>query len=192
MGVQPSDGDRGGVVAFVGLGSNLDEPAERCREAVERLSLVGGIRVLRASSLYRTEPVGQREQPWFVNAVVEIRTTLPPAALLAALKGIEKGMGRREGPRWGPRRIDLDILLYGQQVVAGEGLAIPHPEMHRRRFVLEPLCELASYVIHPGFGVSAAGLLDRLTDGLHVERCAQPVWDAEGDARTTGRKHDRE
>ena len=173
-------------MAFVGLGSNLDEPAERCREAVERLALVEGIRVLRASSLYRTEPVGQREQPWFVNAVVEIRTTLPPFALLAALQRIEKGMGRREGPRWGPRRVDLDILLYGQEVVGGKGLVIPHREMHRRRFVLAPLCELASYVIHPAFGISAAGLLDRLTDRSLVERFAPPGWEAGRDIPRRG------
>ncbi len=81
-------------------------------------------------------------------------------------------MGRTEGPRWGPRVIDLDILLYGQEVIAEEGLVIPHPELHRRRFVLEPLCELASYAIHPAFGVSVRGLLDRLTDPGLVERCA--------------------
>ena len=81
-------------------------------------------------------------------------------------------MGRTEGPRWGSRVIDVDILLYGQEVVAEEGLIIPHPELHRRRFVLEPLCELASYTIHPAFGVSASGLLDRLTDPHLVERCA--------------------
>ena len=81
-------------------------------------------------------------------------------------------MGRTDGPRGGPRVIDLDLLLYGQEVVAEEDLAIPHPELHRRRFVLEPLCELASYVIHPAFGVSVRGLLDRLTDPGLVERCA--------------------
>jgi 7,8-dihydro-6-hydroxymethylpterin-pyrophosphokinase len=87
------------------------------------------------------------------------------------LKGIERQMGRIEGPRWGPRVIDLDLLLYGQEVVAEEGLVIPHPEMHRRRFVLEPLCEIASYVVHPAFGVSLRGLLDRLEDPSRVERC---------------------
>ena len=86
-----------------------------------------------------------------------------------ALKAIEKQMGRTDGPRWGPRVIDLDILLYGQEVVNLEGLKIPHPEMHRRRFVLAPLCELASYAIHPAFGVSARGLLDRLIDPGVVE-----------------------
>ena len=89
--------------------------------------------------------------------------------IFEALKAIERQMGRTDGPRWGPRVIDLDILLFGQEVVDREGLKIPHPEMHRRRFVLEPLCELASYEIHPAFGVSARGLLDRLTDPGVVE-----------------------
>jgi 2-amino-4-hydroxy-6-hydroxymethyldihydropteridine diphosphokinase len=160
-----------GVVAFIGIGSNMCDPAARCRDAVRRLGEVPEIRLLRSSSLYRTEPVGPRDQPWFINAVAEIRTGLRPQGLLAALKGIEREMGRIEGPRWGPRVMDLDLLLYGQEVLAEEGLAIPHPEMHRRRFVLEPLCELASYVIHPAFGVSVRGLLDRLQDPAIVERC---------------------
>jgi 7,8-dihydro-6-hydroxymethylpterin-pyrophosphokinase len=109
------------------------------------------------------------DQGWFINAVAEVRTDLSPLKFLEALKGIEGQMGRTEGPRWGPRVIDLDILLYGQEVVDQAGLKIPHPEMHRRRFVLAPLCELASYAVHPAFGVSARGLLDRLTDPGHVE-----------------------
>jgi 2-amino-4-hydroxy-6-hydroxymethyldihydropteridine diphosphokinase len=160
-----------GVVAFIGIGSNLGDPADRCRDAFRRLGAVPGIRLLRSSSLYRTEPVGPRDQPWFINAVAEIRTGLRPQGLFAALKGIEREMGRIEGPRWGPRVMDLDLLLYGQEVVAEAGLIIPHPEMHRRRFVLEPLCELASYVVHPAFGVSASGLLDRLRDPAAVDRC---------------------
>jgi 2-amino-4-hydroxy-6-hydroxymethyldihydropteridine diphosphokinase len=159
-----------GVIAFIGIGSNMEDPAARCRDAVRRLAAVPGIRLLRSSSLYRTEPVGPRDQPWFVNSVAEIRTELRPRELLAAIKGIEREMGRIEGPRWGPRVIDLDLLLYGQAVVAEAGLVIPHPEMHRRRFVLEPLCELASYAVHPAFGVSACGLLDRLRDPAIVER----------------------
>jgi 2-amino-4-hydroxy-6-hydroxymethyldihydropteridine diphosphokinase len=169
-GVPFEEGVRG-VVAFIGIGSNMGDPAARCREAVRRLGAAPGIRLLRNSSLYRTEPVGPRDQPWFINAVAEIRTGLRPQGLFAALKGIEREMGRIDGPRWGPRVMDLDLLLYGQEVVAEEGLAIPHPEMHRRRFVLEPLCELASYVIHPAFGVSFRGLLDRLQDSAIVERC---------------------
>jgi 2-amino-4-hydroxy-6-hydroxymethyldihydropteridine diphosphokinase len=160
-----------GIIAFVGIGSNLEDPTSRCREAFRRLDTVPGIRVLRCSSLYRTAPVGPQDQPWFINAVAEIRTDLPPRKLFEALKEIEGKMGRVDGPRWGPRVIDLDILLLGQRVVVEEGLVIPHPELHRRRFVLEPLCELASHVIHPGFGISSSGLLDRMTDPGLVERC---------------------
>ncbi len=162
-----------GVVAFIGVGSNQKDPANQCRDAVRRIGRVPEIRFLRRSSLYRTEPVGCPDQDWFVNAVVEIRTILRPRALLDTLKRIEREMGRIEGPRWGPRVIDLDILLYGQEVIAEEGLVIPHPEMHRRRFVLDPLCELASYAIHPAFGVSVSGLSDRLTDPARVERCGE-------------------
>lgn len=169
-GVPFEEGVRG-VVAFLGIGSNMGDPEARCREAVRRLGAAPGIRLLRNSSLYRTEPVGPRDQPWFINAVAEIRTGLRPQGLFAVLKGIEREMGRIDGPRWGPRVMDLDLLLYGQEVIAEEELVIPHPEMHRRRFVLEPLCELASYVIHPAFGVSARGLLDRLQDPAIVERC---------------------
>ncbi len=159
-----------GVIAFIGIGSNLDEPAARCRDALRRLAEVPMVHLLRCSSLYRTEPVGFRDQPWFVNCVAEIRTEMRPRPLLHALKNMEREMGRTEGRRWGPRVIDLDILLYGQEVIAEEGLIIPHPELHRRRFVLEPLCELASYAIHPAFGVSLRGLMDRLTDQGRVER----------------------
>jgi len=153
-----------GIIAFIGIGSNLRDPAVQCRDAFRRIGAIPEIRLLRRSSLYRTEPVGLEDQPWFINTVAEIRTDLPPRKLFEALNEIERKMGRTDGPRWGPRVIDLDLLLYGQEVVAEEGLVIPHPEMHRRRFVLEPLCELASYVIHPAFGVSVRGLLDRLTD----------------------------
>jgi 2-amino-4-hydroxy-6-hydroxymethyldihydropteridine diphosphokinase len=175
-----------GVIAFIGIGSNMEDPAARCRDAVRRLGSVPGIRLLRSSSLYRTEPVGLLDQPWFINAVAEIRTGLRPQALFAALKGIEREMGRIEGLRWGPRVMDLDLLLYGQEVFAEEGLVIPHPEMHRRRFVLEPLCELASYEIHPAFGVSARGLLDRLRDPAIVERCEAGKADEWGQSAPEG------
>ncbi|OIP90935.1 MAG: 2-amino-4-hydroxy-6-hydroxymethyldihydropteridine diphosphokinase [Syntrophobacterales bacterium CG_4_8_14_3_um_filter_58_8] len=165
MGFQGSSGGAiRGIVAFIGIGANLGDPAAQCRDAVRRVGTTSGVSVLRCSSLYRTAPVGPLEQGWFINAVAEVRTDLSPTKLFEALKAIERQMGRTDGPRWGPRVIDLDILLYGQEVVDRKGLKIPHPEMHRRRFVLAPLCELASYVIHPAFGVSARGLLDRLTD----------------------------
>jgi 2-amino-4-hydroxy-6-hydroxymethyldihydropteridine diphosphokinase len=165
--VQSSD-DTCGVISFVGVGSNLDDPVARCAEALCQLSQVSGIKVLRQSSLYRAEPVGFEKQDWFINAVAEIRTVLPPHELLKALQRIEDTMGRVRGPRWGPRVIDMDILLYGQEVVDDDDLVIPHPDLHKRRFVLEPLCEIASYVIHPVFGVSVRGLMERLDDESRV------------------------
>lgn len=153
-----------GVIAYIGVGSNLEEPLRQCRLALQNISALNDTRLLRASSFYRTEPVGVREQAAFVNAVAEIRTELSPGTLLGALKAIEHQMGRRETLRWGPRIIDLDILLYGLDIVQEEDLIIPHPEFHKRRFVLAPLCEISSYVIHPAFGISMQGLLIRLDD----------------------------
>jgi 2-amino-4-hydroxy-6-hydroxymethyldihydropteridine diphosphokinase len=170
MAVQgPAGREVWGVIAFIGIGSNRGNPADACREAVRNLSATPEVRLLRCSSLYRTEPVGPHDQSWFINAVAEIRTSLPPRSLFEALKEIERRMGRTEGPKWGPRLIDLDLLLYGQEVVSQGDLLIPHPELHRRRFVLVPLCELASYAIHPAFGVSVRGLMDRLQDQGRVD-----------------------
>jgi 2-amino-4-hydroxy-6-hydroxymethyldihydropteridine diphosphokinase len=128
-----------------------------------------GLKVLRMSSLYRSEPVGFREQDWFVNAVAEIRTVLTAPDLLKALQRIEQVMGRENGQRGGPRVMDLDLLLYSQDVVQEQDLIIPHPQIHRRRFVLVPFQEIAPYVIHPAFGISIQGLLDRLQDDSKVE-----------------------
>lgn len=165
------DNEIGGVTAFIGVGSNRGDSADACRQAVRHLAQTSHVRLLRCSSLYRTEPVGPQDQPWFINAVAEIRTTLPPRMLFTVLKEIERLMGRTESAKWGPRLIDLDLLLYGQETVADADLRIPHPELHRRRFVLEPLAEIASYAIHPAFGVSVRGLLERLVDPGRVERC---------------------
>jgi len=160
-------------VSFIGIGSNIGDPARNCVEAIERLASSEEVRVLRSSSLYRTEPVGLEGQPWFVNCAVEIRTVLRPRPLLEFLKKIESDMGRTESAKWGPRVIDLDILLYGlygQEIVEEEGLKIPHPEMHKRRFVLQPLFEIAPYEVHPVYGISIKGLLDRLEDKKDVIR----------------------
>ena len=165
----PEGGAVSGVIAFIGIGANMGRPAQMCRTALEALAAIPGVRLLRSSSLYRTEPVGPQEQAWFINAVAEIRTDLPPGSLLKALKETEQRLGRTQGVKWGPRIIDLDILLYGQEVIREGELVIPHPELHRRRFVLVPLCELASYLVHPAFGVSVRGLLDRLTDPACVD-----------------------
>ncbi|MFA4916949.1 MAG: 2-amino-4-hydroxy-6-hydroxymethyldihydropteridine diphosphokinase [Syntrophales bacterium] len=158
-----------GVICFIGIGSNMCNPPQKCMEAIDCISSVDGITVLRRSSLYRTEPVGFLEQEWFFNAVIEIRTVLAARELAGAMQAIEKAMGRKRKTKWGPRVIDLDILLYGQEVIQDNDLVIPHPEFHKRRFVLVPLCEIASYVIHPAFGVSIRGLMDRLQDSNSVE-----------------------
>jgi len=158
-----------GVICFLGIGSNIGDAAANCGAAVKRISDVDGVRVLRRSSLYKTQPVGFEEQDWFVNGVVEIRTMLGPRALMNAMQTVEGEMGRKRCEKWGPRIIDIDILLYGQAVIEEEGLVIPHPELHKRRFVLVPLNEIAPCAIHPAFGISVGGLVDRLKDKNKVE-----------------------
>ena len=158
-----------GTIAFVGVGANLGKPLEQCREALDRMEAAPGLKLLRRSSFYRSEPVGFRDQPWFVNAVAEVRTALAAVDLLKALRGIEAAMGRVRERQGGPRAIDLDLLLYGQEILRHPDLTVPHPRMHGRRFVLIPFCEIASYVIHPAFGVSIQGLLDRLQNNSVVE-----------------------
>lgn len=169
MGQEPCGREVKGVIAFVGIGSNLGMPVENCREAIKKISARSGIRLIRCSSLYRTEPVGPKDQDWFINAVAEIRTSLSARELLEALQETERQMGRTKGPRWGPRVIDLDLLFYGRESHCEKGLVVPHPELHRRAFVLVPLCEIASYLIHPDFGVSISGLMQRLDDTAKVE-----------------------
>jgi 2-amino-4-hydroxy-6-hydroxymethyldihydropteridine diphosphokinase len=140
-------------VAFIAIGANLPsalgEPADTVRAAMDRLGEVG--EVAARSSLYRTAPVGYTDQPAFVNAAVRLHTRLAPHALLNALTTIEQALGRdrsRQIPK-GPRTIDLDLLLYGDLVLDSEALTLPHPAMHERRFVLEPLAEIAPDWVHP-------------------------------------------
>ena len=147
------------TLAYIGLGSNLGDREETIRRAVE---LLGAARV---STLLETEPWGYADQPRFLNAVAELETDEPPRALLARLLEIERELGRtREGPRYGPRTIDLDLLLYGDDRLDEPGLGLPHPRLHERAFVLEPLAELAPELVVPGFGPVKA-LLSRLQSG---------------------------
>ena len=147
------------TLAYIGLGSNLGDREETIRRAVE---LLGNARV---STLIETEPWGYADQPRFLNAVAELETDEPPRALLARLLEIERELGRtRGGPRYGPRTIDLDLLLYGDDRLDEPGLGLPHPRLHERAFVLEPLAELAPGLVVPGFGPVKA-LLSRLQSG---------------------------
>ena len=139
--------------AWLGLGSNLQQPEAQIREALRRLDATTGIELLKVSSLYRTPPWGDEKQDDFINAVSQIETALEPAALLNDIQGIENLMGRRRGDRrWGPRLIDIDLLLYGNLQVQAEDLVIPHPRMHERAFVLIPLIELEPGLVIPGHG----------------------------------------
>ena len=129
--------------AFLGLGSNLGDRGSSIREAVDRLDKLSGTRVVKVSSLYETAPVGYEEQPDFLNAVVQVQTELSPTELLRAVLGIEHDMGRVRSLRWGPRVIDIDILLYDNVTIRTADVEIPHPRMAERAFVIAPLAEIA-------------------------------------------------
>ena len=142
------------TLAAVGLGANLGDAAGTLRAALAALDALPGTRVVRASRLYRTRPWGVQEQPDFINAVAMLDTTLAPRALLDRLHAIERAHGRDRAtePRWGPRTLDLDLLLHGAAVIDAEGLRLPHPRIHERAFVLVPLAEIAPDATIPGAG----------------------------------------
>jgi 2-amino-4-hydroxy-6-hydroxymethyldihydropteridine diphosphokinase len=154
---------------YLSLGSNVDDRAANLHAAIAALPLAG-VRVKQPSSIYETEPVDFLDQPWFLNCVVEAKTELAPQALLQALRGIESQLGSQKQFAKGPRKIDLDILLYGDETVATPHLQIPHPRMLQRRFVLTPLAEIAPNLQHPTWDATAAALLNRLNDLSQVRR----------------------
>jgi 2-amino-4-hydroxy-6-hydroxymethyldihydropteridine diphosphokinase len=152
--------------AFISVGSNLGDPLENCRRAVQRLAAEEGIRVTGRSRIYRTEPVGYTDQAWFVNQVVRVETELGPEALLNRLQALERGLGKSApAVRFGPRVIDLDLLLFDRQVIEAPGLVLPHPRMHTRRFVLKPLCDIDPGIVHPVLGREMHTLLAELGSG---------------------------
>ena len=138
------------VQAYIGLGSNLSQPAEQLDAAVGWLQSWSGISLLAVSGYYRSAPVGPQDQPDFVNAVAEISTNLSPMQLLAAIQDIETRQGRERTDTWGPRTLDLDILLYGELVIREPELTIPHPRLTERAFVLVPLMDLLPEAIIDG------------------------------------------
>jgi len=140
--------------AFVGIGSNLGEPERQIGAALEQLAAEDGVELVAVSTLRETEPVGYLYQPNFLNGAAQLETELPPRALLERLLAIEAELGRvrAEGPRFGPRTIDLDLLVYGDETIDEPGLTVPHPRLAERRFALEPLAELAPGLEIPGLG----------------------------------------
>jgi len=166
------------VRAYVGLGANLGDREATIRRAVALLDGVAGVTVTSVSNLHETEPWGPVEQPRYLNGALAVETGLGPRGLLGTLLDVEHQLGRarEREERWGPRTIDLDLLLYGELVLDEPGLAVPHPRLHERRFVLEPLAELAPDAVVPGRGavaellraldVQAAGT-DSRADAVH-------------------------
>ena len=155
---------------YIGLGSNLGEREANIRMALDDLARLPGTRLVRASSLYDSEPVGDADQPNFLNAVAEIETDLTPQQLLWNLLLIERRLGRARTRRWGPRTIDLDLLLYGPVVVDEPELQVPHPELTRRSFVLVPLVELDPLLVHPVTGETLISLLTSIKTRPPVKR----------------------
>jgi len=154
---------------YLALGSNIGDREANLREAL-RLLTESGIQILKISSIYETEPVDYLDQPWFLNAVLEAQTDLPAALLLITLRQIESQMGSKKPFAKGPRLIDLDILLYGNETIDTPELQVPHPRMLQRNFVLAPLAEIAPTLRHPAWSASAADLLAHSPDESIVRR----------------------
>jgi 2-amino-4-hydroxy-6-hydroxymethyldihydropteridine diphosphokinase len=149
------------IPVYIGLGSNLDRPEHQVRTAISELSGLPQSRLAGTSSLYRSTPLGPQDQPDFINAVVKLETDLPAADLLEQLQRLENRHGRTRTEHWGPRTLDLDLLLYGEMIIDTDILSVPHPQMSQRGFVLEPLLEIEPSVTIPGVG-SAREVYQRL------------------------------
>ena len=155
-------------LVYLSLGSNVGNREAQLRDAVARLGAAG--RVVAVSSFYETEPVEFTPQPWFLNCAIALETGKTPQELMTAILGIEEEMGRRRVKKKGPRSIDIDIVLFGDRMMDSEELTIPHPAMHQRRFVLEPLAEIAPDVLHPVLKKTIRELRDALPAGQTARR----------------------
>ena len=157
--------------AYLSLGSNVGDRAANLNTAIDRLRAFG--EVVAVSSFYETEPVEFTAQPWFLNCAVTLNTDATPKQLLTVIVDIEQQLGRRRAQQKGPRTIDIDILLFGDQIVDDPGLTIPHPTLHERRFVLEPLVEIAPGARHPVFKQTIRELRDALPPGQAVRKMSK-------------------
>jgi len=157
------------ATAYIGIGSNIGDPLKNCTRAAEAVAAIPGILGGSCSEWFLTRPVGVEGQDWYINGALEVKTEISPRRLLDRLLQIEEKMGRVRIERWGPRVIDLDLLLFGDEIIQEQGLLVPHPLMHLRRFVLVPLAALAPGFRHPVLGKNMAELLHELPeDGQDV------------------------
>ena len=159
---------RVGELVYLSLGSNVGDREANLREAIRRLADSGQVR--KTSALYETQPVDLLNQPWFLNCVVELETGMTPQDLMRAALALEEEMGRMRIKKKGPRKIDIDIVLFGDAIVDTKSLTIPHPEMHKRRFVLQPLVEVAPLARHPVLNRTASELLQEAGEGQIVRK----------------------
>ena len=137
-------------IAYISVGSNMGDRLQNCLRGIEALTEDGNSRILAQSRIYTTEPVDYKEQDWFINMMVKLETTDDPFELLDHIEEIQRAAGRMQDPiRFGPRILDLDIILYDDRIIESERLAVPHPRMHKRRFVLKPICDIDPGIIHP-------------------------------------------
>lgn len=159
--------------AYIGFGSNIGDRLNYIQNAIDAISQTEGITLHQISSIYKTAPVGYDVQDDFLNGVIEIQTDLPPLILLHTLKHIETLVGRQHRSRWGPREIDLDILIYENVCIRTEKITIPHPEMHHRKFVLVPLAELAPDLLHPIAKRTITDILNNLDIDQSIVKCEE-------------------
>ena len=152
-------------IAYISIGSNIGDKLNNCRLGIQELCASGNSTLLKQSAFYRTSPVDYKDQAWFVNAAVKIETCLNPQSLLQEIKKIQTRAGRKSDPiRFGPRVLDLDIIFYDTAVIQTDGLEIPHPRMHKRRFVLRPICDIDPCIIHPILKKDVNSLLEEIAD----------------------------
>ncbi|MEJ2156558.1 MAG: 2-amino-4-hydroxy-6-hydroxymethyldihydropteridine diphosphokinase [Desulfobacteraceae bacterium] len=150
-------------LAYISIGSNMGDPLQNCCNGIQQLCHDGTVEMVAKSPFYRTEPVDYLEQEWFLNAALQVRTALSPHDLLSKTQGVEKAVGRKSGGvRFGPRILDLDIIFYDDLILDTQRLVIPHPRMDKRRFVLQPICDIDPDVTHPGLGQTVQELLNQL------------------------------
>jgi 2-amino-4-hydroxy-6-hydroxymethyldihydropteridine diphosphokinase len=163
------------MLAYLLLGSNLGERSEILFQACEKISRTVG-KIVTYSSVYETEPWGNHQQPWFYNQALTVDTSLSAFEIISAAMEIEKSCGRERQERWGPRMLDIDLLMYGQEIYQTDELTLPHPRLPHRKFTLVPLAEIAPQLVHPVLRITVEEMLQACTDRLTVRKVFTPAY----------------